>query len=297
MPNREVALPGRSTSAARFPRPGATPQIAEISTLPQVALRVIEVAGDPEAGAMELKRVVEADPSLSARVIRLANSASTGAVARIQNLQHAISYLGLNQVRNLALTASVSDVFKHDGTIGPYRRHALWRHLVSVAIAARLAARRCGILNFEDAFLAGLLHDIGIILEDQNAHDEFCGVIRSLDPSRTLCEIERRVLGYDHCTFGERVGRRWGFPPVVLAAVRYHHNSAAYEGEHRPIVLCVEIANTLCTLKGITSVGMKLVRTPARTFREMGFNKEDLLVLATDLDQELAHSRSLLEMA
>jgi putative nucleotidyltransferase with HDIG domain len=272
-------------------------QIMEISTLPQVALRVIEVARDPEAGAVELKSVVENDPSLSARVIRLANSASMGATVRIQNLHHAISYLGFNQVRNLALTASVSKVFEQDRCIGAYRRHGLWHHLVSVGIAARLIARRCGLSNFEDAFLAGLLHDIGIILEDQNAHDAFCDVIEQLDPTLLLQDVERSILGFDHCTFGEQVGQKWGFPDAVLAAVRHHHQSCACKGEHAELVRCVEIANTLCTLKGVTSVGMKLVRPPAQTFRDMGFGREDLFVLAADLDQELARSEDLFEVA
>ena len=268
-------------------------RIVEISTLPQIALQVVEVAKDPNAGARELRQVVERDPALSGRVLRSVNSVAYGAQARVTSLQHAISYLGFSEIRNLALTASVAKIFKTEETIGPYRRTTLWRHMVSVGICARLIASRLKLRNFEDFFLAGLLHDIGIILEDQHVHGDFCRAIGQLNEGTTLAETERAYLGFDHTMLGARVAEKWKFPPAVQGAIRFHHRSESYQGEDANIVRCVEVANLICTLKGITSVGRKLVKVPKETIRSLDLHKEDIIVLAEDLDGEISLYESL----
>lgn len=271
-------------------------QIFEISTLPHIAMRVIEVAQDPDTGAGDLKRVVEGDPALSARVLRVVNSSVFGLRQRITSLHQAISYLGFSQVRNLALTASVAEIFRRESSIGTYSRAGLWRHLVAVAVCARLVAVRCGMRCFEDAFVAGLLHDIGIILEDQHAHRHFERVIHSLDSAESLCAAERTHIGFDHTMLGESVARRWRFPAVVIAAIRDHHHSELASGDQAGIVHSVAIANAICTLKGITSVGRKLVAPPTAAFRALRMGRDDIFVLATDLNQELQRHQALFEL-
>lgn len=271
-------------------------KIDEVSTLPHLAVKVMEVAHDPGSGAADLKAVLERDPALSARLLRCVNSSAYAARAEITNLQQAIAYLGLKQVRNLALTAGVSDLFRGQQTIGKYSRLRLWRHLVSVAVAARMLAMRRSIGNFEDAFLAGLLHDIGILLEDQHVHDGFCAVIRSLHKDTTLAETERELLGFDHTTLGERVAADWGFPHGVTAAIRHHHASQHCRAEDIEVVRCVEVANLLCTLKGISSVGLKSVRVSRQALEGLALTKQDVVVLAEDLDGELSGNADLFEM-
>jgi len=271
-------------------------RVDQISTLPHIALRVMEVANDRDSGAADLKEVMESDAALSARVLRCVNSSAYAVRARITNLQQAIAYLGLKQVRNLAMTASVSELFKEDETIGPYCRPNLWRHLVSVGICARLIALRRKVRNFEDAFLAGLLHDIGIILEDQHVHESFCEVMRALDENETLADNERACLGFDHALLGEKVAETWGFPEVIKAAIRHHHASLNYQGDGIAVVRCVEVANLICTLKGIPSVGLKLVRFSQPALTGLSLSKEDIAVLAEDLDHELAQNAGLFQL-
>lgn len=271
-------------------------RIDDISTLPHTAIQVMEVANDPNSGAMDLKEVVETDAALSARILRCVNSSAFATRTRVTSLQQAIAYLGLNQIRNLAVTASVSELFKNDEKIGPYRRSQLWQHLVSVGICARLIAMRSKVNEFEEAFLAGLLHDIGIILQDQHVHEPYCEVLRSLDNSTSLTTVERSVLGFDHTVLGARVAVKWGFPEATKASIRHHHGSVSYRGDQIDIVQCVEIANLLCTLKGIPSVGLKLIKVSQAALKGLGLTREDITVLATDLDQELSASAYLFEI-
>lgn len=271
-------------------------QIVDISALPAVALRAIEVAQDPGSGAADLKRVVEGDPALSARLLRMVNSAAFGVRTRVTNLHQAISFAGFSQIRNLALTASVSELFSDEDRIGLYSRAGLWRHLVSVAVASRMVAVRTGMRDFEDAFVAGLLHDIGIILIDQHAHARFTRVIRGLDGARRLCDAEHDVFGFDHTTLGARIAEKWRFPPGVTAAIRHHHASHDHNGPDAPVVHCVAVANTICTMKGIPSVGLRLVAPPVAAFQALHMTREDVLVLAIDLDNELKLNEALFEL-
>jgi putative nucleotidyltransferase with HDIG domain len=268
-------------------------RIDEISTLPHIAMRIIEVANDNDAGPADLRKVLEIDASLSARVLRYANSSAFALRTKTTNLQLAISYLGFAQIRNLAVTASVSAIFKQDHAVGPYQRIHLWRHLVSVGVCARLIAMRRRMANFEDAFLAGLLHDIGIILADQHAHAEFEKMLLALDPSKSLCENERQHLGFDHLALGDEMAKSWNFPEAVRAAIRHHHASLAYNGPGVEIVRCVEAANIICTLKGISSIGVNALKPSADVFNKLSFGKSDIEVLAKDLDTALEQNSEL----
>lgn len=271
-------------------------RIHDISTIPQVALRVLEVANDPDSSASDLKEVMETDAALSARVLRYVNSSAYAVRTRITNLQQAIAYLGMKQIRNIALTASVAEMFRSEVGIEPYRRSGLWKHLVAVGICARLIAMRCKIPTFEDAFLAGLLHDIGIILEDQYLHPKFRQMIGALKPEKSLCEWEREFLGFDHTELGEAVARAWGFPENVRTAIAFHHNAALYRGEQISIIRCVAVANMICTLKGISSVGLNLVRVPTWALQGLNLTKSDIAVLAEDLDREINQNVLLFEL-
>lgn len=286
-----------SGTAGAVQQPDALDRVVEkiddVSTIPQVVLRIMQVVDDPNSDAHQLKQIVEGDTSLSARLLRVVNSAAFGLRTKITNLQQAIAYLGMKQIRNLAITASVSDVFRNEQQIGSYSRPMLWRHSVSVAIGGRLLALRLRRANFEDVFLAGLLHDLGIILEDQVVHDRFRGAMLSLENAHSLTAHEQQYLGFDHTMLGERLAERWGFPDGVRAAIRYHHGSIGYQGKELDTLQCVEVANLICTLKGITSVGRKLPQFSQKAIAALNLSKTDVVVLAEDLDRELQENNAL----
>jgi HD-like signal output (HDOD) protein len=267
--------------------------ITDVATLPMVAMKVIEIANNPKSGATDLKAAVEGDVSLSARVLRTVNSAAYCPRTKITNLLQAISYLGFRQIRNLALTASVRSVFKDQEGIGTYKQTELWRHLVAVGICSRMIAMRVNLKNFEDAYLAGLLHDFGIILEDQHLNPYFKRLMHSLDGKKTLEKAEAACMGFDHTVLGFRMGEKWKFPSTVQAAIQFHHMTDEYRGEEITIVRCVELANFICALKNITSIGINLVKPPLSTIEALGFNKEDIKLLVTDLDVEIKQRTSL----
>lgn len=274
----------------------ALQQIDEISTLPQVALRVVQVANDESAGAVELTRAMEGDAALSARILRYVNSSKVGLQARVTNLQQALAFMGTQQVRQMAMTASISDLFRNAEPIGPYQRENLWRHLVAVGLCARLLANKLRLRNGDDIFVAGLLHDVGIILEDQYFHDGFEQVINSLDDHRTLAAVERQCLGFSHIDLGKRIADKWQFPQLVKEAIVYHHTTMSYTGDNLDVLRCLEVANVLCTIKGHSSVGRNLVKLSRTTLAGLGLDKDDLRVLSDELDDEMERNAALLRI-
>lgn len=268
-------------------------RVRDISTLPHAALQLVQVANDPRSGASEMKQAMESDPALTARVLRYVNSSAIGLRQRITNLQYAIAYLGVKQIRNLAMTAAVSDLFQQDQALGAYTRLGLWRHLVAVGICARILALRQSMSDFEDVFLAGLLHDIGIILEDQYAHDPFVEMMADAREDRPLTDLEREHLGFDHSRLGEKVADQWKFPEGVRAAIRHHHGSEHYAGDHLRTVRCVEVANLVCTLKGFSAIGLNCLPFSRSAIEGLSLTRDDIQVLSTRLDEELRTSSEL----
>ncbi len=271
-------------------------RIHEISSLPVIAMRVMEIAGNANSGASDLKVIVEADPALCVRMLRCVNSAAYSLRREISDVGQAIAILGFNRVRDLAVTATVSELFRSGRAVGTYQRGALWEHLAATAVGARMIAVRTRIEGFEDAFLAGLLHDIGIILLDQHCHEAFRRVVLSLNSQSTLPETEQRLLGWDHADLGHRVGTNWRLPRTALDAIRFHHSPEASFGTHAPIVHCVAIANLLVSLKGISSVGMPLIGLRQESLDALRLTKDDLKVFADDFDREFVANRQLFDI-
>ena len=267
-------------------------RIKDVSTLPHVAMKVVEVANNENSGASDLKAVMESDAALSARVLRCVNSAAFSLRTRVTNLQTAIAYLGCKQIRNLAMTASVADLFKRRPSdrplpppraLAPFRRR---RHL------PRLIAMRKRLVNFEDAFLAGLLHDLGIILLDQHAHAAFERVMHSLDPQKTLPEIEREQMGYDHTVVADglaaredarRRSRRNALPPQL--------EEVCTKAPDLDIVRCVENRQHDLHAQRPAVDRREPAQADQRRHSRAQFTRDDVLVLSEDLDREM-HSHS-----
>ncbi|MBN1341430.1 MAG: HDOD domain-containing protein [Phycisphaerae bacterium] len=271
--------------------------ISDVATLPAVFAKIMEVVNEPEACAADLKAVVECDPALTSRVLKRVNSAYFGLPTRIGSLQTAISLLGFNAVRNLALTVSVSDLFKDDVQVHTYSRLGLWKHMVSAAICARMIARRTSMAQFEDAYLGGLLHDIGIVFFDQHAPESFRKTLAQLSEERELRFCERDVVGFDHAELGSAVAEKWRFPELIVQCVRWHHFVPRCPETARKVTATVELANFLCTQKGAGAVCLKYKpRLRSNLLAELGLSRDDLRVLWEDMDKELESARDLLNL-
>ncbi len=263
-------------------------RISEISSLPSVAMRIVELAHDPKTSSEDLLEAVRGDPALAMRLMRAVNSAYYSLPEKVANLKQAITLLGFREVCNLALTAYVAQLFQETEGYGTYSRHGLWAHMVASGMVARLLAQTCGRVPPQEAYLAGLLHDLGLVLIDQYLHQPFRRVIDSLGAEDSIIEIESRILGFSHASLGEFVAAKWDLPPQLTTAIGYHHAPEQYDGSYRDMVHVTALANFFCHRKGITSLGVQHeTAPPVELFTDLGFDKSQFTAVVQQLDHVL----------
>ncbi len=178
-------------------------KIKDISTLPHVLQKIFDVTADENAAAYDLQQLLKTDTALTAKILKVANSAYYGLSQKVVNVKNAIVFLGFKTVKNLAVAASVCDLFKSEDSCNDFSLIDLWRHSVCVAVCAKTIAQRAGLQSGEEIFTAGIMHDIGIILENQYFPDEFAAVLTDERLDETgMCACEQDILGFDHAHLG-----------------------------------------------------------------------------------------------
>ena len=245
-----AAPAGEAGGAALSPEQvvqSAIQEISHIATLPEVTMKIIKLVEDPDSTAHDLNRVISNDPALGARILKVVNSAFYGLPGQIGSINRAIVLLGLNAVKNIAIAASLAKLFR-GGKIAPgFHARDLWTHAIASATATRLLAKRAGLGLPDEAFLAGLIHNIGIIVELQAQRPQFVQALDLLDQNQdmTLREAERRILGADHEQFGAGLCQMWKFPASFAYVTGFHHRPQELNQANRALTSLVHVADIL----------------------------------------------------
>jgi len=201
--------------------------IEEIDKLPSpnvVVQRIIAVCSKPDASSTEVANTLMMDASLSARVLKLANSAYYGVPRKITTLSEAVMILGFKTVRNLALSVFTYDMVFKNGSSG-IDREKLWEHFIATAIASETIAETMGYPLKEEIFIAGLLHDLGKVVYDLLFSDILEAEVRIAQKTkRNLIDIEEELGIPPHSEVGAKLLRKWNFPDLLILSAEYHHN-------------------------------------------------------------------------
>lgn len=220
-------------------------KIRNLPTLPKVGMKILELASDPDVSMSELSQAIHQDPSLAARVLRIANSPFYGMVRQVDSLKLALVILGLNEVRNIALGISLFNVVKGMNTHVTYDREKFWYHSAGCGIAARILARKLEFRNEGTDFVSGLLHDIGKIIIDEYFCPEFVLIFnKTVTHKTTMLQAEREFLGASHQEVGSWLAEKWRIPETLCDAILYHHDLPENE---RPAIKDPKLA-ALCHL-------------------------------------------------
>lgn len=199
--------------------------LGQVPTLPAIVARVLEVLNQPNASADDAARLIGQDLALSAKVLRLANSAFYGIPRSIASVDQAIVILGFQTVRSLVMSASVMKLMGKGS--GHLDRRAIWRHSVATALISRIVVRKFGRrlgLDVEAAFMASLLHKIGILILDGTEAHDYRKVLEDAagENAPALPELERLHLEIDHPTVGGMLAERWGLPEELREPIAFH---------------------------------------------------------------------------
>lgn len=274
---------------------------ADVATLPEVMARILEITDDPERGANELFDIIRRDPVLSARLLQVVNSAFYGLPGQVADLDRAIVLLGMKQVRNLAIATSAGEWFRASPDRRLFDARELWRHSVAVSVAARELALLAGDRNgAPELFLAGLIHDIGLLFERQALPDPLAGVVRFCNTSHSdgLLAAERRVIGATHEEFGEALAAKWRFPRRLRQAVGNHHRPWDLPEEQRRSGYILHCADVLCCNEGLgLDLSARDQELDAATVASAGISFEQLPLLRETLYREVDAMEVLLDLA
>lgn len=195
-----------------------------IPSLPTIYIKVNEIVNDPMSSAADLGRVIEKDPALTSKLLRLVNSAFYGFSGRIKTVTRAITIIGFNQLRDLVLAASVQKLFDGVQDNGISIRN-LWAHNLACGIASRVLAVHRGEKNPESFFVAGLLHDLGRLMMLANYPEKYLTVCQTAIENQCLIhEVEVETFGFTHAQIGGELGRVWKLPGSLIEAISYHHD-------------------------------------------------------------------------
>jgi len=200
-------------------------RLTNLPSLPLVVQRVLQMVDSTSVTGKELAAEIEQDAALTARVLKLVNSAFYASSGVVSTVSHALVLLGFEVVKGVVLSASIFDIMNT-------RMMGLWEHSLGCGIGARLIAEQTGACEPEEASVAGLLHDIGklaFVCEVPKSYNKLIEAIRV--SNHFLLEVEAEVLGTDHAEAGEWLGKRWNLPDTLIRPIRWHHDPGASEDD------------------------------------------------------------------
>ena len=233
--------------------------LKRISSLPTVSARVNDLLNDPQSCAYDFGKIISKDQALTARLLKLVNSAFYGFPRKIETVSRAVTIIGFNGLRGLILATSVLSMFKDLGDNVSFTMEDFWKHNLACGIASRVLATYKREKDPETYFVAGLLHDIGRLVLLESCPEKYSEVLIIVREENVLmCEAEMDVFGFTHEAVGKELISSWKLPAFVEDAVGFHHNPKGGQNSSSYVDV-VHLANILANAASIGSSGEKFV--------------------------------------
>jgi putative nucleotidyltransferase with HDIG domain len=233
-----------ATTAADF-----VAQAKDLPVMPPIAAEVMKKAEDPESDLKSMANLISRDASLAVRVLKIANSSFYSMPRKIESIQQAIVLLGYTTLRSVVVAASVKDVFARYGLA----ERLLWEHAIAAGCAASVVAGHVGGFAKDEAFVGGLVHDVGKLVMHSEAEKLYQEVMRAVyADEQTSIQAERETFGFDHAEVGMLVLGKWGLPERLVAAVGGHHeiDKAGDTEGAKPMAALLDVADRMALHEG-----------------------------------------------
>lgn len=272
--------------------------VERMPTFSQSVVRILQLTSSGDAAPKELVRLVEHDPILTMRVLKLVNSAYFGLGRPVTSIKQGVVYIGVNTIKHLAISIAAMGALPRDNTAG-FDMDAFWTHSLVTGSAARLIAQRQGVPRNDATawFIAGLLHDIGQVVL---AHGMPAAYREVLQASRargaSLIEVERQVLGVDHAEIGSLLGEHWKLPEELVLTIARHHDAEG-AADLPPLGKGVFAANQVAKLTDQPQASISCVEPlPEAIRRWLGLTLGELVDALGQLPAELEAARAFVQL-
>ena len=269
-------------------------KIENLPTLPSVYAEVERLCQNPDVDAGELGSVIEGDPSITLKLLRLVNSAFFGFTRKISAVKDAVSLLGNQTVKNAVLSISIFNAAQDQKNTAGFDRKQFWQHSAGVGSIARFLARQLKIER-EDCFTGGILHDIGKVILD-GLFSEFYGpVIRAVRRQNIpIFQAEQDEIGLTHTAVGRELAAAWQIPEQLIEVIAHHHKPRDSDRDPE-LASLIHVADVLCRNAGVGSGGDDLVPVvDGFALEKLRLQPDQLLAWEGDILKELEKDRAFL---
>jgi HD-like signal output (HDOD) protein/signal transduction histidine kinase len=266
-----------------------------LPTLPHILLQLIDICNQDEKGIRDLSKVINKDPSISERLLRLVNSAYYSLKQKISSIDQALLLLGMDAVKNIAISSSIYQVFHKPGRKSAFNLKLFWWHSLSCATVARRLAIHLQYPSPDEAFLGGLMHDIGKIVLWNNFEQEYEQILKTSAYRTAELLAGEQAFGLGHAEAGAWLIRHWDLHSFMPDALLYHHDPPDRIDHASPLVQIVYVANRLCPIvaeereEGISVSERIIGLTQADLETLIGQAEEEVQGIARSLDIEIAN--------
>ncbi|MFZ5639737.1 MAG: HDOD domain-containing protein [Bacillota bacterium] len=258
-------------------------KINELPSLPVVTNRVIEMTDNLEVPAQKVCEVISRDQVLTSKILKLVNSAYYGLPRRISTLTEAVTILGMETIRTLAIGISAFRAFGQGAGVKGLSAVKVLQHSVACATAAKIIARKTGFPMTEQAFLAGLLHDIGKLVMMNFLKDEYTMVVEKTNTEEiNLIRAETEVLGIDHAQLGKMLAEKWNLPDILKEPIAGHHKPKP-DSEHLMITQIVHLANAVAVSAGYGLGNERDYFLDLSSLQDVGLSFDTLMTLIPEI--------------
>ena len=262
-------------------------------TLPHITIELTKLISDENSTMQDFEKMIKMDPTLVLRILRGANSPYYGLRQKVNSISRAVVIIGINNLRNMIVTQGLRDIFKGNNSKNAFSRNRLWLHCAAVSICSQMIMERIFGLNGEDAFLCGILHDIGMIVEDQTASDLFSKVCNTYDESsNSITDYEKEIVGTDHCEIGHLLAKDWQLPIDVQEGIQFHHKALDHVSPSS-LTGAIQLAEYIVSQLDYTAIpGMK-AKLSLPLANHIRNNVKEYKALVRDLPNEMSKAKDL----
>jgi len=257
--------------------------IKGLPPFPETALKAIKAIKDPDGSAQDLVDIIQYDQSITANILRFANSAYFGLRTRVTSLKQAVTYLGSKAIMDMLLLSGSLSYFHGEHTGYGLKGEDLLRHSVSTALMCRILGQKTGLKDTSTLFTAGLLHDIGKVVLSSFVKDKYDEIVQLVtNKNYSFVKAEKEVLGMDHAQVGGEIAQQWGFPEEIGRPISLHHQfeEAPLEDISTPLVF---LSNQVYFLVGGTmgadSWSFKKIKDALKRCRLKEYDLDDAMLM------------------
>ena len=262
-------------------------------TLPHIAIKLTKLISDENSTMQDFEKMIKMDPTLVLRILRGANSPYYGLRQKVNSISRAIVVIRFNNLRNMIVTEGLKNLFKDKNSKNAFSRNQLWLHCAAVSICSQMLMERVFGLNGEDAFLCGILHDIGMIVEDQTTPDLFYRACNTFDENpKLITEYEKEIVGTDHCEIGYLLAKDWQLPIEVQEGIQYHHKILEHVSPSS-LTGVIQLAEYIVSQLDYTAIPAMKAKLSPPLATHIRDNVKEYKALVRDLPNEMSKAKEL----